>query len=98
MSGLDSLPDRPDWWDAAACRTSHPDVFFPVDAEGVVRAQRICDGCPDDAKAKCLEGALERREDAGVWGGKSERQRRQLLRHFRRPRPPTPPTEERTAS
>ena len=98
MSGLDFFFDRPDWWDNAACRTSHPDVFFPTRGEDTHEAKAICAGCP--VASECLAGALERREMFGIWGGRSERQRRRIRStsgmtvHHQ----PTFEPEERTAS
>jgi WhiB family redox-sensing transcriptional regulator len=42
-------------------------LFFSPDPPHIARAKRICATCP--ALVPCLEGALERREPAGVWGG-----------------------------
>ena len=61
-----------------------PDVtFFPHDEIGVERAKRICKGCP--VLQQCLEYALVNREEHGVWGGVSEKERRRLQkqRNFR---------------
>jgi WhiB family redox-sensing transcriptional regulator len=49
---------------------------------GVIVAQRICVTCP--VAKQCLEYALDNHVDHGVWGGKSERERRRLLRERRR--------------
>lgn len=42
-------------------------LFFSEDATDLAAAQRICDVCP--VRIDCLAGALERREEWGVWGG-----------------------------
>ena len=60
------------------CRDSAPEVFFPHDGAGVALAQQICRGCP--VRAECLEFAIDNRIADGVWGGRSERARRRMVR------------------
>jgi WhiB family redox-sensing transcriptional regulator len=60
------------------CKAAPPETFFPSDGLGVIRAQRICAKCP--VQTPCLEYALANHIDHGVWGGKSERERRRILR------------------
>ena len=60
----------------SACRGLDVDVFFPTYDEGALRAKLICRECP--VKDLCLE--LHLHEEVGVWGGKSERERRALRR------------------
>jgi WhiB family transcriptional regulator, redox-sensing transcriptional regulator len=58
------------WWTHARCNDgdgSLVDVFFSGELEDIARAKRLCLCCP--ALVPCLEGALERREPWGVWGG-----------------------------
>ena len=71
-----------EWMAEGRCRAVPPSVFFPSDGLGVQSAQRICADCP--VADACLEYALDNRIDHGVWGGRSERERRRLLR-ARRP-------------
>lgn len=82
MQGRESVRggavDITDWRQRATCRSLPVDVFFPTDAVGVEIARSICGGCA--VKAACLEYALENREDHGVWGGTSERERRRILK------------------
>ena len=64
-----------DWRALAACRGMDPDVFFPgKGGYGAREAKSICCLCP--VKAECLELGL--REELGVWGGTSVRERRRL--------------------
>jgi len=44
-----------------------PELFFAEAPEDVEAAKALCQGCR--ARITCLEGALERREPWGVWGG-----------------------------
>lgn len=71
-----------DWMADAKCREYPANTFFPQDGHGVIAAQRICAGCP--VAAQCLNYALDYHMDHGVWGGKSERERRRLKRARRR--------------
>lgn len=84
------LPDlaqatQRDWQDLAACREVDSDVFFPpVDVESTAErlsreaaAKEICAACP--VRTECLEWALSVGESHGVWGGRTESERRHLL-------------------
>lgn len=88
--------DRPiDWnenaWRAlAACRDSAPDLFFPIGATGMAleqieAAREVCRACP--VQAECLDFALETNQEAGIWGGTSEDERRRLRRDWQAGRP-----------
>jgi WhiB family redox-sensing transcriptional regulator len=70
-----------DWMQEGKCRDMDPTLFFPSDGLGVQAAQRICADCP--VAEACLEYALVNRIDHGVWGGRSERERRRILRRRR---------------
>ena len=70
-----------EWMQRGKCRDLSPSIFFPSDGLGVQAAQRICAECP--VASACLEYALTERVDHGVWGGKSERERRRILRRRR---------------
>jgi WhiB family redox-sensing transcriptional regulator len=70
---------RPDWRDHAACRDADPELFFP---DGDIRSARaqvntakpICRHCP--VRATCLRWALATGQQAGIWGGLTEDERR----------------------
>jgi WhiB family redox-sensing transcriptional regulator len=47
--------------------TEDAELFFAEAPADVETAKALCKGCR--ARAACLEGALERREPWGVWGG-----------------------------
>jgi WhiB family transcriptional regulator, redox-sensing transcriptional regulator len=47
--------------------TEDPELFFAEAPADVEAAKALCKGCR--ARLGCLEGALERREPWGVWGG-----------------------------
>jgi WhiB family transcriptional regulator, redox-sensing transcriptional regulator len=72
-----------DWRHRAACRDEDPELFFPIGTSGpallqVEQAKAVCRRCSvvDD----CLQWALETGQDAGVWGGMSEEERRAVKR------------------
>jgi WhiB family redox-sensing transcriptional regulator len=71
-----------DWMSQGKCRDYPAEIFFPRNGTGVITTQKICEGCP--VINECLEYALENHVDHGVWGGKSERERRRLSRMRRR--------------
>ncbi|HEV3380767.1 MAG TPA: WhiB family transcriptional regulator [Trebonia sp.] len=47
--------------------TEDAELFFAEAPDDVEAAKALCQGCR--ARVTCLEGALERREPWGVWGG-----------------------------
>ncbi|MBV9369812.1 MAG: WhiB family transcriptional regulator [Frankiales bacterium] len=52
---------------ALPCHVVDPDLFFAESPADVERAKALCLDCP--LRPTCLDGALERREPWGVWGG-----------------------------
>ena len=78
-----------DWRHHALCRNEDPELFFPIGTTGpaatqVEQAKTVCGRCP--AIEPCLSWALETGQDAGVWGGTSEDERRALARRDARTR------------
>ena len=72
-----------DWRHQAACRDHDPELFFPIGSTGpaavqVERAKSVCRSCR--AVQACLEWAVESGQEAGVWGGTSEDERRAVRR------------------
>lgn len=49
------------------CRAHDAELWFAESPADVELAKALCRECP--VRAACLEGALERREPWGVWGG-----------------------------
>jgi len=79
-------------WDAASCRdgtASMTDLFFSDEISDIIEAKRICATCP--VAEPCLEGALQRREPWGVWGGQLLLNGRVLAQKRKRGRPPKNP-------
>jgi WhiB family redox-sensing transcriptional regulator len=54
-------------WDVLPCRAGDADLWFAERPEDVEAAKALCRDCP--VRQRCLEGALERHEPWGVWGG-----------------------------
>jgi WhiB family redox-sensing transcriptional regulator len=76
---------RRNWRNDAACRDINidPELFFPTSETGpalkkIEDAKIICRRCP--VAEDCLRWALETGEDAGIWGGMTEVERRMLKR------------------
>ena len=72
-----------DWRDQAACRTEHPELFFPSGTteqarRHLAKAKSVCHRCP--VTETCLTWALETSQHYGVWGGLSEDERYDLQR------------------
>jgi WhiB family transcriptional regulator, redox-sensing transcriptional regulator len=76
-----------EWVHRAKCKDEDPELFFPIGTTGpaatqIDAAKAICVQC--DVRVQCLEWALATAQDAGVWGGMSEDERRALRRARRR--------------
>ena len=78
-----------DWRFQAACREEDPELFFPVGNTGpallqIEEAKSLCRICP--VMERCRQWAFDSGQDAGVWGGLSEDERRTLKRRASRER------------
>ena len=78
-----------DWRSKAACLTVDPELFVPIGNTGpairqVAEAKAVCRECV--VKGICLKWAIDNNQDAGVWGGMSEEERRSLKRRAARAR------------
>ncbi|AOT26042.1 WhiB family transcription factor [Mycobacterium phage Kersh] len=73
-----AVEDKHAWRDLARCAEVDPEVFFPEKGGSAKPAKRICSRC--EVADECLEWALANRENYGVFGGLSERERRPLLK------------------
>jgi len=67
-------------------------MFFSEDLGEIAAAKQICAECT--VLGDCLQGALERREPWGVWGGQLFMNGRMLAVKRRRGRPPKTPRPE----
>lgn len=74
-----------DWREVAACRDSDPELFFPIGTTGlalqqIAEAKAICAEC--NVRDDCLQYAFEANQEAGVWGGYGEDERRRLRKRW----------------
>lgn len=73
----------PDTWNANHARTKQVvDLFYAdekEDPEAVAQALAICSNCP--VRTQCLD--MHMSERYGVWGGKTEQQRKDMRRIVR---------------
>ena len=83
VGALATVDTSGQWYLRGACRGLDAAIFYPDPdiAEDVARALAVCEGC--DVRETCLAHALGRRELTGIWGGTTERERRQVLRRHR---------------
>lgn len=63
--------------DEAACRGYDSELFYMESAAAIVQAKSLCGRCP--VMEGCLEWAV-RREEFGVWGGTTARERAAIRR------------------
>ena len=78
--------DDDGWRDRAACRDTDANLFFPAGTTGpavdqIEAAKAVCRLCP--VQDACLRFAFETNQEAGVWGGKDEDERRRLRKTWR---------------
>jgi WhiB family redox-sensing transcriptional regulator len=69
------------WHDEAACKGLPSDTFFlPIGGspQRKAAAVAVCNTCP--VKKRCLDWAINNHVTHGIWGGKSERERRIVAR------------------
>lgn len=50
------------------CQSTDADLWFAERSAEIERAQALCGLCP--LRKECLQGALDRAEPWGVWGGR----------------------------
>jgi len=85
-------------WAEARCRDGAGALavlFFSEQLDDIARAKAICATCP--VQEPCLEGAVERREPWGVWGGQLFLNGKILAFKRKRGRPPKSPAAQQTA-
>ena len=71
----------PSWENEANCRGVNPSLFYPERGVSTSQAKEVCESC--QVKDQCLESAVQRGEKFGIWGGLSERERREIRRDRR---------------
>ena len=83
---VDATWNNLDWRLRSACTDVDTNLFFPVGLTGDAidqtnLAKAICRECP--VQTQCLEFALRTMQDYGVWGGRTEDERRAIRRSRR---------------
>jgi WhiB family transcriptional regulator, redox-sensing transcriptional regulator len=66
------------WADWAVCAEVDAELWFPEKGGSSRQAKMICRACP--VRIECLNFALDRNERFGIYGGLTERERRNLKR------------------
>lgn len=72
------------WMVDAACTTADPEAWYPAKGSSTREAKQVCNGrkgarpCP--VRDQCLAYALKYDQRFGIWGGRSDRERRKMMR------------------
>jgi WhiB family redox-sensing transcriptional regulator len=82
------------WESLAQCRDLATSAFFTDDLDEIAEAKRVCLSCP--VRTDCLDAAVTRREQYGIWGGHLFVAGRIVLSKRRRGRPPKVPRPQDT--
>ena len=69
------------WRSKGACQGLDAEIFYPENEDHAEFALSVCGECA--VRIACLEYALDTREQQGVWGGATARDRRKMLRQRR---------------
>lgn len=71
------------WMREGSCLGCDPDLFFPERGSmtDLAAAKAICATCP--VREQCLDYAIRNSEHTGVWGGRSDKERRRIARERR---------------
>lgn len=77
-SDIASMVQPQPWMQQALCAQTDPEAFFPDKGGSTREAKKMCASCT--VVEQCLEYAMARDERFGIWGGKSERERRAMKR------------------
>jgi len=69
------------WRSKGACQGLDAEIFYPENEDHAEFALSVCGQCA--VRIACLDYALDTREQQGVWGGATARDRRKMLRQRR---------------
>ena len=79
--------EETEWFKDAACRGTDPGLFFPDGTttpyaqKKIFEAKQVCIQCK--CISECLLYAIKTNQNSGIWGGRSETERRQIRRDLR---------------
>jgi WhiB family redox-sensing transcriptional regulator len=65
------------WQDYALCAETDSELFFPEKGGSTREPKAVCAQC--FVREPCLAYALDNAISHGIWGGKSDRERRKIL-------------------
>jgi WhiB family redox-sensing transcriptional regulator len=65
-------------WAQALCKGKEELMYSPIPTTQEHVARTICGPCP--IRAECLDDALASRQEFGVWGGTTEKDRRDVFK------------------
>ncbi|MDR0951102.1 MAG: WhiB family transcriptional regulator [Candidatus Ancillula sp.] len=73
------------WKKKAKCSELDPELFFPIGTSDAAKEQEkkaidICHSCP--VCEECLEKAIADKQEIGVWGGTTEKIRKEMRKDF----------------
>ena len=90
MALVDIPLEQFSWLEMAACKGTDPGLFFPDGTttpeaqEKIEEAKSVCTECR--CNIECLDYAIATNQDSGIWGGKSEIERRHIRRELKQKR------------
>ena len=87
--GTEHTAPNDQWETEANCASVDTSLFFSDDLDEIGEAKRVCLACP--VRVRCLDTAVERGEQYGIWGGHLFVAGRIILSKRRRGRPPKTP-------
>lgn len=74
-----SAPKNPEWGEPSTCKKVDPELFYKdSETRDTTLAVAVCMGCA--ALSPCLGYTLGAKEEFGVWGGLTEKQRSEIRR------------------
>ena len=65
-----------EWAELALCAQVDGDLLFPERGTSNTDAKAVCNRCP--VRERCLTYAIDNGEHDGIWGGKTDRERRKI--------------------
>ena len=68
------------WKLESACRDEPKEGFFPKRGASHLRAKLVCASCP--VQEECLMYAIANNERFGIWGGRTDKERRPYRREW----------------